>query len=73
MNRILTTIIVTAFLTSGTAYAKGHDQSGTEDPGADVGTETVSAAKTLGAALGNGKKPDAANGNSANAGRPVPQ
>jgi hypothetical protein len=52
MNRILTTIIVTAFLTSGTAYAKGHDQSGTEDPGADVGTETVSAAKTLGAALG---------------------
>ena len=57
-------------IAAGAAMAKGHDQSGTESPGANVGAETVGPAQTLGAALGNGKDNSGKErGNSANAGR----
>ena len=73
MSRI-SVITATCFalsITGGAVLAKGHDQSGTEYPGVFVGEETVGPAKTLGAALGNGKKPDAQNGKSASAGKPA--
>ena len=53
-----------------TALAKGHDQSGTADPGTNVGSETVGPAQGLGSALGNGKDQSGQDrGNSGNAGR----
>ena len=65
----IVTIAVVAAL-AGPVWAKGHDQSGTEEPGANVGAETVTPAKTLGATRGNGKKPAVPNGKSAQAGKP---
>ena len=66
----LTSLTLIAALSAGAAMAKGHDQSGTESPGANVGAETVGPAQTLGAALGNGKDNSGKErGNSANAGR----
>lgn len=38
------------------AFAKGHNQSGTDVPGMDTGTETVAAAQSLGGIKGN--RPD---------------
>lgn len=67
-------ISVGSFLTSD-AFAKGHNQGLTSDPGSMVGSETVGPAQGEGAERGNGKGP--ANtpagetpGNSGNAGRP---
>ena len=71
MKRIAIATTLISLAAAGMAAAKGHDQSGTEYPGVFVGSETVAPAKTLGAALGNGKKPDAENGKSAEAGKPA--
>ena len=73
MLRTFLTAVAGIVLVAGLAQAKGHDQSGTIDPGANVGAETVAPAKTLGAALGNGKKPLVVNGKSADAGKPDPR
>ncbi len=69
MLRTFLTATTVLVLAAGLAQAKGHDQSGTLEPGADVGAETVTPAKTLGTALGNGKKPAVPNGKSADAGK----
>ena len=66
--KTLSTIAMAAALATSVT-AKGHDQSGTDAPGKNVGAETVGPAKTLGSTLGNGKKPDGPNGKSANAGK----
>ena len=67
--RTLTLIVFTTALATG-ALAKGHDQSGTATPGANVGSETVSSAQTLGAARGNGQDNSGkTRGKSAQAGR----
>lgn len=71
-------LALTSALAAGGAYAKGHDQGGGPngspadgEPGANAGSETVGAAQTLGAALGNGQdKSGMDRGNSANAGKP---
>lgn len=73
MIRTFVTATTAVVLVAGLAHAKGHDQSGTLEPGASVGAETVAAAKTLGAALGNGQKPDTPDGGSGDAGNPGPQ
>ena len=52
------TLTVALFSIAATgAFAKGHDQSQGADgtPGANAGSETVAAAQTLGATLGNGQ------------------
>lgn len=69
MLRTFLTVTAALILATGIAQAKGHDQSGTLEPGANVGAETVTPAKTLGAALGNGQKPAVPNGKSADAGK----
>lgn len=67
-TKLIATAALSIALASG-AFAKDHDQSGTDTPGENVGAETVTSAKTLGEARGNGKKPDATNGKSADAGK----
>ncbi len=40
--------------TTPMAFAKGHDQGGTANPGDNVQSETVGPAQSLGGPLGNG-------------------
>lgn len=71
MTHYLTLAAALSLGLTGAALAKGHAQSNTEVPGADVGAVTVGAAQTLGAAKGNrpdGKGPMTP-GASADAGR----
>ncbi len=48
----LTATVLTLMLAGG-AFAKGHDQGGTAEPGENVKEETVGPAHTLGAGRGN--------------------
>lgn len=62
-------------LAAPAAFAKGHNQGLTDDPGTNVGMETAVPAQGEGAEQGNGKGPSdtpagAAPGNSGNAGKP---
>ena len=53
LTPILTASALAVALTGGAAFAKAHDQGSTADPGANVKTETVGPAQTLGAGKGN--------------------
>jgi uncharacterized protein YdeI (BOF family) len=54
MKKILTVTVIT-LLTTG-AFAKGHNQSNSDVPGADTGVETVASSQSLGGIKGN--RPD---------------
>ena len=53
MTKLATIAATGLMLASGTAFAKGHNQSNTEVPGENAGAETAAAAQTLGSAKGN--------------------
>lgn len=68
--KTLTAVVLATGLAAAAANAKGHDQSGTDQPGANVGQETVGPAQSLGKAKGNdGKNDGKVRGKSAEAGR----
>lgn len=73
MTDIIKTLTLVAALAAlaSPALAKGHDQGATEDPGANVGAETVGPAQTLGGLLGNGNPNGGGAGGSGGAGRPA--
>ena len=79
MKTISTLALIAAF-TAGSAFAKGHDQNNElvvvdgqtvtdGEPGANVGSETVGPAQTLGKGKGNDKNEGKTRGKSASAGR----
>ena len=53
MSKFLAALALSAPLACSTAFAKGHDQGSTDEPGRNVKAETVEAAKGLGANRGN--------------------
>jgi uncharacterized protein YdeI (BOF family) len=54
MQKIFAVTVISLLATG--AFAKGHNQSNTEVPGADTGTETVASSQSLGGIKGN--RPD---------------
>lgn len=79
--KTISTVACVALLAAGTASAKGHDQDNDlmlddngsvvtdGDPGANVGSETVGPAQTLGKGQGNDRNEGKVRGNSGSAGR----
>ena len=79
--KIISTVACIAILAAGAANAKGHDQSNDltldadgnivtdGDPGANVGSETVWPAQTLGRGKGNDRNEGKVRGKSGSAGR----
>ena len=79
--KTISAVACIALLAAGAAHAKGHDQSNDfavdadgniftdGDPGANVGSETVWPAQTLGRGEGNDRNEGKVRGKSASAGR----
>lgn len=56
-SAVLGVVLSLGLASASGAFAKAHDQGSTDDPGENVGTQTVGPAQTLGGALGQGQGP----------------
>jgi hypothetical protein len=69
LSAITAAVLAASLVVAPASFAKGHAQGLTDDPGTNVGSETVTNSQGEGAEQGNGKEAQGNLGNSGSAGR----
>jgi hypothetical protein len=63
LSAITAAVLAASLVVAPASFAKGHAQGLTDDPGTNVGSETVTNSQGEGAEQGNGKTAEEAGGN----------